>query len=349
MPNIDPIRTIRRWLKRAMPDRREDNDYQARIAQEQEIFANQTQVHDLPEIFHYWSNKHLLPLEQAFGFDHPEDFLAKSLLQIARDAGLDDARFVSLGAGNCDAETRIARQLRDAGLERFRIECIDINPNMLERGAQHAADAGLGDFVVPVQGDFNRWRPTGRYDGVVANQSLHHVLELEDLFDQVHAVLEPHGRFVVSDMIGRNGHQRWPEALEIVQEFWQQMPSAYRYNLQLRRMEDSFQNWDCSKEGFEGIRAQDILPLLLPRFGFHLFFAYGNIIDPFIDRSFGHHFSPERESDTQFIDRIHARDELEMQAGRITPTHMMAVMSRDRAAPCRHREGLAPAACVRRA
>ena len=36
-------------------------DYASRIAAEREIFAGQTEVHDLPAIFHYWSNLYLRP------------------------------------------------------------------------------------------------------------------------------------------------------------------------------------------------------------------------------------------------------------------------------------------------
>ena len=130
-------------------------------------------------------------------------------------------------------------------------------------------------------------------------------------------------------MIGRNGHMRWPEALAVVEEFWKEFPREYRYNCQLRRQEDTYGNWDCSVEGFEGIRAQEILPLMSQRFAFDLFFAYGNVIDPFIDRGFGPHFKVEREWDRGFIDRVHARDEEEILSGRIKPTHMFAAARRD--------------------
>ncbi len=321
--------------------------YLDRIAQETAIFADQVDVHALPEIFHYWSNRYLLPMEQQFGARHPEDFLALHLFEAARRTGAARPRFVSLGCGNCDAEVRIAQDLVQRGLRDFTLECIDINPAMLERGRVLAREAGLEGRVVPVQGDFNRWNPLASYDGVMANQSLHHVLELENLFDAVAAALAPQGKFVVSDMIGRNGHQRWPEALQLVREFWRELPEPYRYNLQLQRQEPEFLDWDCSVEGFEGVRAQDILPLLLQRFGFEVFLPFGNLIDPFIDRGFGHHFDPQRQWDRDFIDRVHARDEAELRAGNITPTHMLAVLSNDRGASCHYRDNLCPAFCVR--
>lgn len=321
--------------------------YEERIARETEIFSDQVDVHALPEIFHYWSNRYLLPVLQQFGCAHPEDFLALHLFESARRTGSARPRFVSLGCGNCDAEVRIAQDLVRRGLTDFTFECMDINPAMLERGATLAREAGLEGRVVPVRGDFNRWTPDGRYDGIMANQSLHHVLELEALFDAVRSALAPQAGFVISDMIGRNGHQRWPEAAAIVREFWRELPPDYRYNLQLQRDEQDFLDWDCAVEGFEGVRAQDILPLLLERFRFETFIAFGNVIDPFIDRGFGHHFDETHAFDRYFIDRVHARDEAAMLAGEITPTHMLAVVRNEVVAAPRHREGLSPEHCVR--
>ena len=111
-----------------------------------------------------------------------------------------------------------------------------------------------------------------------------------------------------------------------MREFWSEMPTEYRYNRQLRRQDDEFLDWDCSISGFEGIRAQDILPLLVERFSFDMFIGFGNVIDPFVDRGFGPNFSVDSQRDKDFIDRVHARDEAEIVAGRIKPTHMFAVM-----------------------
>jgi SAM-dependent methyltransferase len=310
------------------PDAAIDSSYAEKIAQEKAIFNNQVEVHDLPEIFHYWSNAYLRPMLESFGFSNPDEFFAHYLQLAHADAGAEPVRFISIGAGNCDTEVRVARSLIDRGIENFTFECLELNPTMLERGRVLAREQGVGRQVIPVEGDFNAWRPAQTYAAVIANQSLHHVTNLEGLFAAIDQSLSANGRFITSDMIGRNGHQRWPEAAVIVQEFWREMPRANRYNLQLRRQEDVFEDWDCSQEGFEGIRAQDILPLLIERFDFEFFLGYANVIDPFIDRSFGHHLNHNSAEDRAFVDRIHARDEAEMRAGNIKPTHIMATMLR---------------------
>lgn len=322
-----------------------DAAYLAKVMQEQANYADVVNVHDLPGIFHYWSNKYLLPKCREFGFSHPDEHFANHLERTLPATG--DARFVSVGAGNCDTEVRVAALLKARGHEQFTIECLDINEAMLERGRQMAAEHGVSTQIIPKQADFNRWRPEKSYHAVMANQSLHHVVELEHLFDAVSEALGPDGLFVISDTIGRNGHLRWPEALEVVRSFWAELPARYRRNLQLNRDEPEFLDWDCSASGFEGVRAQDILPLLVERFQFHHFLPFANAIDPFIDRGFGHHFNPEAEWDRDFIDRVHARDEQEILAGRLKPTHMFAVLGKHAVSEPHWWSGLSPQSCIR--
>jgi SAM-dependent methyltransferase len=284
---------------------------------------------------------------EKFDFGHPDAFFARFARAAYEARGSGRRRMLSIGAGNCDTEVRLAQSLVDAGCHAFLIECMDINGAMLERGRNAANEAGLAGHVLPIRGDFNRWVPEGRYDAIIANQSLHHVLELEHLFDAVHAALEETGRFIVSDMIGRNGHRRWPEAKAIIDAFWGELPESHRYNRQLRRKEAHLEDWDCSVAGFEGIRAEDILPLLCQRFEFDLFLGFGNLIEPFVGRAFGHNFDAGAEWDRAFIDKIHARDEAELCSGRIKPTQMLAVMRVGAGGAVEHLPGRAPAASIR--
>jgi len=322
-------------------------EYERRFSSETAIFEHQKVVHDLPEIYHYWSNKYVRPILEQFGFSNPDDFFVTFLSRSIEEHSGRTQRFASLGCGNCDTEVRVARALVERGYSEFAIECVDINETMLERGAALAADAGVSAQIVPTRGDFNRWRPREQYDAVMANQSLHHVVELEDLFASVKKSLRPDGRFITADMIGQNGHMLWPEALRIVHEYWRELPREKTFNVQLQRYEELYENWDCSKEGFEGIRAQDILPLLIQHFDFEFFVGFANVIDPFVGRAFGPHLDANSAEDRQFIDRVHARDEAEMLAGRIKPTHVMATMRKKPFKNLRHWKNMTPEFCVR--
>jgi SAM-dependent methyltransferase len=325
----------------------EQQDYQARLAKEKNFFKTREAVHALPDIFHYWSNKYIRPKLAAVGFQGWKELFSDSLLnQCERRAG-DATRFLSIGCGNCDLEIELALKLRASGHSQFVIDCLDVNETLLEQGQLAAAGHGISDQVNIVRGDFNEWRPACEYDGVIAMEALHHVLNLEGLLAGLRESLRPGGCFVISDMIGRNGHLRWPEALLIVHEFWRKLPPSYRYNHQLQRYEELFEDWDCSQVGFEGVRSQDILPLLIENFHFERFVAFGNVIDPFVDRSFGHNFDAAAEWDRAFIDLVHQRDEEEIAAGRIKPTHMYAVLGTAADQPAIFLDPLSPAFCIR--
>lgn len=97
----------------------------------------------------------------------------------------------------------------------------------------------------------------------------------------------------------------------------------------------------------DGFRfAANILPLLLEQFNFDFFIGFGNIIDPFVDRSFGHHFDAAQEFDRAFIDRVQELDDKEIELGRIKPTHMMAAMTTGPTVPPVYKH-LTPEFCVR--
>ena len=302
-----------------------DKAYIKRMSNELNTYNEYENVHDLPEIFHYWSNKYLRPKLEMFGLTDPEQFFYKySHRQCERSN--ESMRIVSIGAGNCDMEAAMAQRLVEAGQRKFTIDCIDINETMLQRGVEHARNLGVAEYIQARKGDFNRWEPADRYDVVIANQSLHHVVELESLFSSIKQCLTQGGVFLTSDMIGRNGHQRWPEALTAMQPFWNELPDSYRYNQLLKRQEDIYINHDCSTSGFEGIRAQDILPLLVKNFYFELFIPFANIVGVFLDRPFGHNYDASGEWDRGFIDRLHACDENGIMSGAWKPTQMLSVL-----------------------
>lgn len=324
--------------------------YRIRSLVERANFSDVEVVHDLPQIHHYWSNKYLRPKCEALGFSDTDSFYltySREALRRGRDDGT--ARIISVGAGNGDLEVRLARNLLDQGVRGFQIECLDMNQSMLARCLGHAQAAGVSEYITAVQGDFNKWSPDrpDTYRCVIANQSLHHVLDLEHLFASIQRALAVSGLFLSADMIGRNGHQRWPEARKILDEYWATLPRPRKYNHQLSRFEEDFKDWDCSVSGFEGIRAQDVLPLLVERFGFEVFLGFGGVIDPFIDRGFGPNYNVEDEDDLRLIDRIAIRNDIELARGVLKPTQMYAVMCRDRSTPVRCWENLTPARAIR--
>jgi SAM-dependent methyltransferase len=347
------------WIKRLLyaPGRDEAGrsssrgwKYRLKLLIEQANFARVDDVHDVPPIHHYWSDRHLVPVFRTFGFEDVDGFWTLEIATALGPPGRErEPRILSVGSGNCDFEVRLAARMKAMGYAGFRIDCMDINAAMLERGRRAALQAGVGPNVAALRTDFNAWRgAAGQYAVVLANQSLHHVVNLEGLLDAVRLSLGSQGRFLISDMIGRNGHMRWPEALAIVDSFWAELPPQYRRNRMMGTVDERYENVDCSRAGFEGIRSQDILPLLIERFEFALFVPFANVIDVFIDRAIGPNFDPARPWDRDFIDRVQAADAEAIRTGRVKPTHALATMTVGVQAPLRCPGALTPAACVRR-
>ena len=226
------------------------------------------------------------------------------------------------------------------------IECLDVNKGILERGRKRAEAEGVAAHIVPVAADLNRWQPHGSYDAVLANQSRwdHKNDGSTEINDAVSLYTTRFGGRTPAGTAIRN---RAP-GVSIVEEFWDTLPPAYRIDRQRNLQEGRFPDTDYSTRGFEGIRAQDILPLLVERFAFDAFVGFANVIDPFVDRSFGPNFSVERDWDRDFIDRVHARDEAALGSGEITPTHMLAVMCVGREGENRFVDGRSPRQSIRR-
>lgn len=349
------LNTIRKGIHRAIAPRQATPEppqqavvtHADRIKAEQLHFSGCQDQYQLPEIFTWWSNKYVRPKFERLGLSSPDAMFCRYFEQAYVADRFDTRYFLSLGTGNCATEVMLAKHLVDKGFVDFQIECVDLNSTLLAEGVASARERGVGDHIVVTEADANKWTPTKVYTGILANQSLHHIENLEGVLAGIELSLAPTGTFITSDMIGRNGHMRWPEALSIVHEFWRELPPEYTYNHLLKRNEPLYENWDCSLEGFEGIRAQDILPLLIKHFEFDFFIPFSNVIDPFLDRTFGPNFSPKRKWDADFIDRVHARDEAELARGSIKPTHIVAAMCNVRPGRFAPDGGLTPRFSIR--
>ena len=339
---------IRQCIKKEGSAVSENTEYGRKLAQEIQNYQSCDNVHDLPGIFFYWYRKHIIPKLLPFGFSYNKDLFFLCMKQVCSRIKPGSCRFVSLGAGNSDFEAGIVSKLLQSGVENFTMECVDLNRHMLERSMTIAKERGIADWMKFSQSDINSWEPLHEYHVILAVQSLHHILELERLFENIDQSLEGEGYFLTDDMIGRNGHMRWPEAYSVLSEFWKQLPERYKYNHLLKRLESEYENWDCSKEGFEGIRSQDILPLLVERFHFDFFFGFGNVINVFVDRCFGHNFNPANKWDCSFIDAVHLTDQALIEQGRVKPTQMITAMTKSESASPRFYKHLSPEFCIRR-
>lgn len=308
------------------PNTAADDAYDQKLRQQQEQYASGADIHALPHIFDYWSHRYVLPqIQAAFGANSITEIYAKPLAALSRSHS--QARFYSIGSGSCEEEIRIADLLLTQGCTGFQIIGLEVADNLIDEAHTAIRRAKLDGVVSTEFFDVNRDTITGPVHAWLAHHSLHHILELERLFDLVDRTLSDDGHFVTCDMIGRNGHMRWPETLRLVEEVWATLPEVKKFHWQFKETQHAFVNWDCTTGGeWEGIRAQDILPLLIERFSFAAFAATGGFIDPFVERGIGPNFDPENPADREFIEEIAQRNDTLLDAGTIKPTMIFADM-----------------------
>ena len=110
--------------------------YETKLAQEIRNYRDIANVHELPPIYHYWSNKHLRPKFESLGFSHPDEFYVQYITPLARSITQRTCHILSLGAGNCDTEVRLSELLAASNVHDFVFHCLEINPQMLARGEQ---------------------------------------------------------------------------------------------------------------------------------------------------------------------------------------------------------------------
>lgn len=324
----------------------EEQLYQERVEAQIAQYKDVEEIHDLPEIFHYWSSKYLLPkVASIFGISGRADILSHFLLGdgINKDRSFS---FASLGAGDCSIEIEVAQSILKSGIRNFCIDAFELSPPLLDRAASALKKTELTAHFNLIPSDINEHEILDQYDGAMAHFSLHHFVALERIFDNIKRALRPRSNFLIFDAIGRNGHMRWPEVLRLVEAFWRTLPDEKKYHHQFQTRWDEYINWDCSSESFEGVRAQDILPLLIERFHFSHFAAAGGLVDVFIDRGVGHNFDINNKHDIAFIDAMEYLNQLLLEAGVIKPTLMFANM-RNEPCECKHEKNLTPAYCVR--
>jgi len=300
------------------------DEYAKKVEQQVKQYAAGFDSFGLPGSYIYWSENFLRPgLNEVFGPIDLNDFYAIPFIE--GGLGKPRPRYLSIGCGDGANEIALARRLIERGLVDFEFVCADLSAPLLER-FDKAVDNDLRGFFTLAQVDLNRMDAeiSGCFDGVMASHSLHHLMELERVFDWVRRVLRPGCVFAINDMIGRNGHMRWPEAAAFIQLLWPLLGERQRYHAQFKKVFAEFEDWDCSSYGFEGVRAQDILPLLVKTFSPRKFLAGGGIVDPFIERGFGFGFNIADDDDCKLLKFICQLNDALLDNGQITPTFMLA-------------------------
>jgi SAM-dependent methyltransferase len=168
----------------------------------------------------------------------------------------------------CSGAAGIERQILVNAACPVEITLFDLNENLMRE-----ATAALSSVaqISAVLGDVNAISAEQfgdiAFDIVMFVSGLHHVVEIERVLETVIEVLVPNGEFwIVGEAIGRNGNQLWPEALDAANRIFSRLPERFRRNASTGKVDFTVPEKDFSVNSFEGIRSEEIEPLLLRYF-----------------------------------------------------------------------------------
>ncbi|MEM1403400.1 MAG: class I SAM-dependent methyltransferase [Pseudomonadota bacterium] len=313
-----------------MSDEHETEEAEAlladRRANELRHFEGEHAYSKAPPICVYRTRRYVQPrVNEVFGSANQYEYYSRPIK--ARAAKKKHVSVLSIGSGNGQQEMAIAQRLLRRGCSNFLIEGLEYSEANVAAANKAAEDAGIGQQVRFFVGDFNELSADRERDVVIANQVLHHVSELEILFDAIAEMIEDGGAFLTRDVIGRNGHRAWPECRELIDRIWEEMPRRYTYSHREERFLEAFPDRDYSAKSFEGVRAQDILPLMLERFSFFRFYAFGGIVERFLNHALGPNFDLKNEDDLAFVNQLEILNDAGIDSGLIKPTQMLAYAS----------------------
>jgi ubiquinone/menaquinone biosynthesis C-methylase UbiE len=253
-----------------------------------------------------------------------DDLFGHLVRRLTARAGV---RLLSLGSGPGGVELALAREAPAA-----RIACMDLNAELLDRGRRQAAGEGLA--VEFEAADLNVVAlPAGAFDVVFCHASLHHLVELERLFEQIRRALAPGGELIVVEVITRNGYRMWPETKRLVDTIWATLPERYRVNHTAypgQWVDKRIWESDTSLAGMECARSEEILPLLRKHFREEVFVAYLALCRRFFDTMYGPNYDPLRPLDRAILDWIWQLDCQYLETGRLRGETMFGVYR----APC---------------
>jgi ubiquinone/menaquinone biosynthesis C-methylase UbiE len=241
------------------------------------------------------------------------------LTRFERKPGL---RMVSLGSGPGGIELWVARQVRQA-----QILCMDFNPILLAMGAGKSQAEGL--LVRFQEADLNTVTlPENEFDIVFCHASLHHVIELERLMEQIKTTLKPGGELIIVDVVTRTGYLMWPETREVVDAIWKTLPKELCINhtgYAEPWFDESIWEMDTSQTGMECIRSGEILPLLAAHFTARHYVPYLSICRRFFDNMYGPNYDLQNPLHSAILNWIWELDRYYIESGRLKPESFFGI------------------------
>jgi ubiquinone/menaquinone biosynthesis C-methylase UbiE len=236
---------------------------------------------------------------------------------------ITNPRLLSLGCGYGGIDLDIARMLNTP----HEIVAIDINGSVFGTAQERAAAEGLNiRFEV---GDLNFIEIAEEsFDVVYAHASLHHVLNLENLFFRIHRGLKRNGRLVVQDIIGKTQVLFWKPNVTYARRLVRRMPKKYTVGADPDAIIEPYRR-PSVQVGMEGIRQEEIESQIARYFAPVKLFKFGSFMRLICtNQIIGKSFDPGLPEDRAYLEHLFSLDLEQVATGRLRPTEMFGVFAR---------------------
>lgn len=213
-----------------------------------------------------------------------------------------------------------------------RLDAFDLAAGAIDVAREKAADKGIDTINFYVADGNSITLPRDRYDFICASHSLHHLENLENLFEQVAGALKPGGLFFADDYIGPSRMQYADEHIVLMNRLLLCLPEHKRRNRladgavksRIDRVPiETFLRIDPS----EGVRAADIIPVMSRYFEVEII-PTGMSLMYEVLLGIIHNFDAENPDDNAILDMVFLMEQLAMEAKLIEPCFASIVAHR---------------------
>src|SRR5262245_41784107 len=232
-------------------------------------------------------------------------------------------RVLSLGCGHGGFELEIAERL---GADPYQLVAVDLNSDLHAEAKARATARGLQIHWGEVDLNFVDI-PENTFDVIYAHAALHHLLNLEHVFEHIARGLKPDGRFVMLDLIGKAEVLFWPENLEAAVELVRQMPEAYKPGIG-----DPYTvvaPYTHAYVGTEGIRQEEIPIIATSWLDPIKAFSYNSVVRIICTHPvIGNALDPADTEHRRYLEQLFEYDLEMIREKRLRPTEMFAVFKK---------------------
>jgi len=225
---------------------------------------------------------------------------------------------LEIGCGGGD----LAVALVDTGMCKT-LDAFDVSVGAIEAARDKAAAKGIDTIHFYVSDGNSIKLPRHRYDFICCSHSLHHIENLEKLFEQVAVALKPGGLFFADDYIGPSRMQYSDGHLALMNRLLECLPESKRRSrfadgavkFHVERVPiETFLRIDPS----EGVRAAEIVPIMRRRFDVEVIPVGMSLLYEVLIGII-HNFEPGDPNDDAFLDLIFEADRLAAQSKLVEP------------------------------